>query len=50
MFSGTGREISGIFEELPDTKDFEDYYKVIKNPIALSEIEVSYHQRARRQS
>jgi hypothetical protein len=39
--SGSGRQISGIFMELPDRKDLPDYYKVIANPISLSDIEVS---------
>lgn len=38
--SGTGREIAGIFLELPDPKLFEDYYKAILKPISLQEIEV----------
>ncbi|EIW69929.1 hypothetical protein TREMEDRAFT_68376 [Tremella mesenterica DSM 1558] len=36
---GSGRDIAGIFMTLPDRKDFEDYYKVMKNPICLTEIE-----------
>jgi hypothetical protein len=39
--SGSGREIAGIFEELPDRKSFPDYYLAIKRPISLGEIEVS---------
>jgi hypothetical protein len=45
IFSGTGREISGIFVELPDRKDLPDYYKVIANPVSLSDIEVSHIRR-----
>lgn len=41
LISGTGREIAGIFEELPDRKMFPDYYQAIKRPISLEEIEVS---------
>jgi len=33
---------SGIFMELPDRKDLPDYFKVITNPVSLSEIEVSH--------
>jgi hypothetical protein len=42
-YSGTHREIAGIFMELPDRRDLPDYYKVITNPISLTEIEVSLH-------
>lgn len=38
--SGSGRDISAIFMELPDRKDIPDYYRTIKNPISLEEIEV----------
>jgi hypothetical protein len=31
--------------ELPDRRDLPDYYKVITNPISLSEIEVSFADR-----
>jgi hypothetical protein len=41
--SGSGRDIAGIFLELPDRKSFPDYYKAILNPISLAEIEVCLH-------
>ena len=41
QYSGSGRDIAGIFMELPDRKDFGDYYKTITEPISLQEIEVS---------
>lgn len=40
--SGSGRDISAIFMELPDRKDIPDYYRTIKNPISLEEIEVCF--------
>lgn len=36
---GRNREIAGIFQTLPDRRDFPDYYRVVKYPISLSEIE-----------
>lgn len=45
MTSGMNREISLIFENLPDKRDLPDYYAAIKNPISLSEIEVSRRSR-----
>jgi len=39
--SGSGRQIAGIFMELPDRRIFTDYYRTIKEPISLKEIEVS---------
>lgn len=33
-----GYQISELFLELPSRNDFEDYYKIIKNPISLAEI------------
>jgi hypothetical protein len=39
--SGSGRQIAGIFMELPDRRIFTDYYRTIKEPISLKEIEAS---------
>jgi len=39
--SGSGRLIADIFMELPDRRLFTDYYKTIKEPVSLKEIEVS---------
>ncbi|WVW80887.1 hypothetical protein I302_102878 [Kwoniella bestiolae CBS 10118] len=36
---GSGREIAGIFAQLPSRRDFPDYYRTIRNPISLEEIE-----------
>ncbi|WVQ63277.1 uncharacterized protein L199_001428 [Kwoniella botswanensis] len=36
---GSGREIAGIFLQLPPRRDFPDYYRTIRNPISLEEIE-----------
>ncbi|WWD08343.1 hypothetical protein V865_006455 [Kwoniella europaea PYCC6329] len=36
---GSGREIAGIFLQLPSRRDFPDYYRTIRNPISLEEIE-----------
>ncbi|WRT70655.1 uncharacterized protein IL334_007653 [Kwoniella shivajii] len=36
---GSGREITGIFLKLPERRDLPDYYKTIKDPISLEEIE-----------
>ncbi|WVQ85899.1 hypothetical protein IAT38_008067 [Cryptococcus sp. DSM 104549] len=37
---GSGRLLSSMFEQLPDRKDLPDYYRTIKNPISLEEIEI----------
>ena len=37
----SGRDVAGIFMELPDRKLFADYYKTISDPISLQSIEVS---------
>jgi len=39
--SGTDRSIADIFMELPDRRLFNDYYRTIKEPVSLREIEVS---------
>lgn len=36
---GRDREILDIFQTLPDRRDFPDYYRIVKYPISLSEIE-----------
>ncbi|KAL1410050.1 hypothetical protein Q8F55_004052 [Vanrija albida] len=36
---GTDREIATIFLALPDRREFPDYYKRIKHPVSLTEIE-----------
>ncbi|WVR08581.1 hypothetical protein IAU60_005636 [Kwoniella sp. DSM 27419] len=36
---GSGREIAAIFMRLPDRRDFPDYYRTIRQPISLEEIE-----------
>lgn len=39
MHSGRERDISTIFMTLPDRKSFPDYYRAIKNPVSLDEID-----------
>nr|XP_018259645.1 uncharacterized protein I303_07713 [Kwoniella dejecticola CBS 10117]OBR81803.1 hypothetical protein I303_07713 [Kwoniella dejecticola CBS 10117] len=36
---GSGREIAGIFAQLPSRRDLPDYYNTIRYPISLEEIE-----------
>ncbi|ORX41076.1 Bromodomain-containing protein [Kockovaella imperatae] len=36
---GSGREIAGIFMDLPDREELPDYYTTITSPISLSNIE-----------
>jgi Bromodomain len=37
---GSDRLLSRLFQELPDQKDYADYYQIIKNPMALDNIQV----------
>ncbi|WWD20660.1 hypothetical protein CI109_105136 [Kwoniella shandongensis] len=39
---GSGRDVSAMFMQLPDRKDLPDYYKTIRNPISLEEIEIKH--------
>lgn len=39
--SSTSRRLSNIFQELPDTEEFPDYYKAIPEPECLDHIAVS---------
>jgi protein polybromo-1 len=41
---GKGRQLSIVFNKLPNTKDFRDYYEVIKNPISLEKIHLKIKQ------
>jgi hypothetical protein len=38
----SGRQVCALFEELPDEEEYPDYYEVIKQPIALQQIEVNH--------
>ncbi|ODN99502.1 hypothetical protein L198_03346 [Cryptococcus wingfieldii CBS 7118] len=44
-YDGSGRLISDVFMQLPDRKDLPDYYKTIKTPISLEEIEAKHSGR-----
>ncbi len=38
----SGRRIAEMFKEVPDKKDYPEYYEIIKQPIALDIIKVDY--------
>ncbi|TYJ54395.1 hypothetical protein B9479_004983 [Cryptococcus floricola] len=44
-YDGSGRFVSDVFMQLPDRKDLPDYYKTIKTPISLEEIEAKHSGR-----
>ncbi|WVQ70702.1 hypothetical protein IAR50_000224 [Cryptococcus sp. DSM 104548] len=44
-YDGSGRLVSEVFMQLPDRKDLPDYYKTIKTPISLEEIEAKHSGR-----
>lgn len=37
--SGTGRDVAMHFMALPDRRTFPDYYKMVKNPLTLNDLE-----------
>ncbi|KAK8850478.1 hypothetical protein IAR55_004396 [Kwoniella newhampshirensis] len=39
---GSGREVTAMFMQLPDRKNFPDYFRTIRNPISLEEIEIKH--------
>ena len=40
----SGRQVSELFVELPANQDYPDYYEVIKQPIALGDIQLKIRQ------